>query len=113
MPTNDDIAPVRLLEEGGTFSLVREEFDGWYGAFEDAGYEGGGRGWHGVADALIRLKAPLLKKKVRFDPEASTFVAHGTDREVVLRLAKLMKEATADPAVLREALANGEPDLME
>jgi hypothetical protein len=112
MPETDDIAPLRLLDGDGPTSLMLTEFDEWSEAFEDAGYEGGGYGWHGVADALIRLKAPKLKKKVRFDPEASMFVAHGPDRAALVQLAKLMKGAMTDPAVLREALANVKPGLM-
>jgi hypothetical protein len=87
VPEADDFAPLRLPD-------------------------GGGYGWHGVADALTRLKAPKLKKKVRFDPEAGMFTAHGTDREALVQLAKLMKEAMTDPAVLSEALANVKPGLM-
>jgi hypothetical protein len=112
VPEKDDIAPLRLLDGEGSISLMLTEFDEWAEAFEEAGYEGGGYGWHGVADALIRLKAPKFKKKVRFDPEASMFVAHGPDREALVELARLMKGAMTDPAALREALANVKPGLM-
>ena len=112
MSETNEFAPLRMLEGEGSYSLILTEFDEWFEAFEEAGYEGGGYGWHGVADALIRLKAPKLKKKVRFDPEASMFVAHGPDREAIAELAKLMKEAMTDPAALREVLASVKPGLM-
>jgi hypothetical protein len=112
MAETNEFAPLRLLEGEGSYSVMLTEFDEWAEAFEEAGYEGGGYGWHGVADALIRLKAPKLKKKVKFDPEGSMFVAHGPDREALFELAKLMKLAMSDPAVLREALANVNPRLM-
>jgi hypothetical protein len=111
-PTAEEIAPLRLLDGEGSYSLMLTEFDAWAETFEEAGYEGGGYGWHGVADALIRLKAPKLKKKVRFDPEASMFVAHGPDRDALVELAKLMKGAMTDPTVLQEALADVKPGLM-
>jgi hypothetical protein len=111
MSDTNEFAPLKLLEGEGSYSLMLTEFDPWAEAFEAAGHEGGGYGWHGVADALIRLKAPKLKK-VKFDPEGSMFVAFGTDREAIVQLAKLMKEAMSDPAVLKEALAGVNPKLM-
>jgi hypothetical protein len=111
-PTADDLAPLKMLEGDGSYSLMLTEFDPWAAAFEAAGHEGGGYGWHGVADALIRLRAPKLKKKVKFDPEGSMFVAFGTDRDAIAQLAGLLKEAMTDPAVLKEALAGVNPKLM-
>src|SRR5262249_33106008 len=62
-----EFAPLQMLgDDPGSFSLLLTEFDRWAGTFEEAGQDGGGYGWHGVADALIRLKAPKLKKKVQF-----------------------------------------------
>jgi hypothetical protein len=108
-----EFAPFEMLETNpGSFSLLLSEFDRWAEAFEEAGHEGGGYGWHGVADALLRLKLPKLKKKVDFDPEASTFVAFGKDRDALTQLAKLMLEAMGDPAVLKEAIGKANPKLM-
>ena len=69
-------------------------------------------GWHGVADALIRLKAPKLKKKIDFDLEASMFVAFGKDRDALVQLAKLLLEAMAKSEVLMEAIEKANPKLM-
>jgi hypothetical protein len=112
--TNDDeFAPLQLLEtQGGSYSLMLTEFDEWEGTFEEMGQEAGGYAWHGVADALVRLKAPKLKKKIDYDPEASMFVAYGTDRDALAQLARLIHEAMADPAVLKEAIAKANPKLM-
>lgn len=112
MPEANAFAPFRLLETDGSYSLMLTEFDDWAEAFEEAGHEFSGYGWHGVADALIRLKAPKLKRKVKFDPEASMFVAYGTDRAAIVQLASLLREAAADPAVLKEAIKNADPRLM-
>jgi hypothetical protein len=71
-----------------------------------------GYGWHGVADALVRLKAPKLKRKFDYDPEGSMFVAFGNNRGALAQLARLMLGAMADPAVLKEAIANANPKLM-
>jgi hypothetical protein len=72
----------------------------------------GGYGWHGVADALLRLKAPKLRKLVQFDPEGSMFVAFGKDRAALAQLAKLMLEAMNDPALLKDAIEKADPKLM-
>jgi hypothetical protein len=87
-------------------------FNRWEATFEEAGHEGGGYGWHGVADALVRLKAPKLKKKLDFDPEASMFVAFGKDRDALAQLARLLLEVMADPVLLKEAIARANPKLM-
>ena len=87
---DNEFAPLQLLEIDGSFSLMLTEFEPWYATFEQMSQEGGGYGWHGVADALIRLKAPKLKKKIDFDPEGSMFVAFGKDRDALVQLAKLL-----------------------
>lgn len=112
MPENDDIAPLKLLEGEGSYSLMLTEFDRWAETFEQLGQEGGGYGWHGVADALVRLKAPKLKKKIKYDPEAGMFVAFGPDRDALVQLARLLLEAMSDRAVLMEAIEKADPKLM-
>ena len=109
----DEFAPLQLIETTpGSFSLMLTAFDQWATTFEEMGQEGGGYGWHGVADALVRLKAPKLKKKLDFDPEGSMFVAFGKDRDALTQLANLMLEAMGDPAILREAIGKANPKLM-
>ena len=114
MATQEDneFAPLRLIEADGSVSLMLTEFDPWAATFVGEGQEGGGYGWHGVADALVRLKAPKLKKKFQFDPEGSMFVAFGKDRDALVQLAKLMLEAMAAPEVLKEAIRKANPKLM-
>ena len=111
-PETDAFGPLQLLESDGRYSLLLTEFAPWAATFEAAGQEGGGYGGHGVADALVRLKAPKLKKKIQYDPEGSLFVAFGTDREALVQLAGLMREAMADPAILKDAIEQANPMLM-
>lgn len=40
------------------------------------------------------------------------FVAYGNDREAVAQFARLLLAVMADPAALKEAIANAEPRLM-
>ena len=111
-PKDNELAPLKMLETEGSFSLMLTDFDEWAETFEEMGQEAGGYGWHGVADALVRLKAPKLKKKIKYDPEASMFVAYGTDRDALIQLGRLILEAMADPSILKEAIEKANPKLM-
>jgi hypothetical protein len=111
---NDDFAPCRLVEhEGGTFSLVFDDFDATAATFEVMGQEEGGYGWHGVVEALVRMKAPRIAKKLSYDPEASLFAAVSKDRRALATVAGLIRSAMADPQLLREAIENADPELID
>lgn len=110
---SSNFAPFSFVEHNGSFSLLLTEFDDFYETFEELGHESGGYGWHGVADALIRLKAPHLAKKIQFDPEGSMFCAYGKDRAALEELARLLLRAMKDDSLLREALENANADLMD
>jgi hypothetical protein len=105
--------PCRLLEHDGTYSLVFDDFDATAEVFEEMDQQGGGYGWHGVVEALVRMKAPALRKKVNYDPEASMFVAYSKDRDALKEVAGLIRAAVKDPALLREAIENADPELMD
>lgn len=108
----DEFAPLKMLGDEGSYSLMLTEFERWAETFEQLGQDGGGYGWHGVADALVRLKAPKLTKKITYDPEASMFVALSPDRDAIVQLARLLLEAMNDTAVLMEAIEKADPKLM-
>ena len=88
------------------------EFAQWEATFEQLSQEGGGYGWHGVADALVRLNAPKLKTKINYDPEGSMFVAYGKDRDALVQLAKLLPRAMTKSDVLMVAIEKADPRLM-
>lgn len=114
MSTADDFAPFRLLDhDEGHTSLLLSEFEPHSAIFEELGYDAGGYAWHGVADALIRMRAKHLRRKVQFDPEASLFAAYGKERAALVELARLLRDAVNDPALLREAIEAADPDLMD
>src|SRR5262249_8128931 len=101
---SEDFSPCRLVEhEGGTWSLVFDDFDTTAATFEERGQEGGGYGGHGVVDALVRMKAPRIARKVSYAPEASMFAAVSKDRRALATVAGLIRSAIADPHLLREA----------
>lgn len=78
--------------------------------FAERGYEGCGYGWNGVAEVLVRLRAPELHGRMGFDPEAGMFVAYGTDEAALRSLGTLLREAHSDRALLAELIDAGEPE---
>jgi immunity protein 51 of polymorphic toxin system len=110
----NEYAPCKPVDnEDGTFQLLFTDFDKTAATFEELDQEGGGYGWHGVVDALVRMKAPKLRKKVDYDPEGSMFVALSKDKEVLKQVAELIRNAVADPKLLKEAIKKADPDLMD
>jgi hypothetical protein len=107
----NEFAPCRLLDNGdGRYSPLLTEFDATASVFEEMGQEGGGYGWHGVVEALVRMKAPGLARKVKYDPEASMFVAYGKNRAALEKVAGLIRAAIQDAALLRQAVENADPE---
>lgn len=110
----NEFAPCRLDDiENGLYSLSFDEFDLAADVFEAAGWDGGGYGWHGVVDALVRMQAPALESQIDYDPEASLFVALSQNRDALVQVAGLMRDALAAPKLLQEAIANADPELMD
>ena len=113
MAEKDSESPLRIWKFEGKHHLSFDAFELTWETFEEMDQEGGGYGWHGVMDALIRMKAPELVDKINFDPEASLFSAYSKDKDAIGLLAELMHQAIADPALLRQAIANADPELMD
>jgi hypothetical protein len=109
----NEYAPCALVEHEGRYSLIFTDFDATAETFEEMEQEGGGYAWHGVVDALVRMKAPKLAKKLSYDPEASMFAAISDDKEVLKQVAELIRQAVADPKLLKQAIKKADPDLMD
>jgi hypothetical protein len=114
MAKKNEFAPCWLVEhDDGIYSLCFTEFDTTADTFEEMDQEGGGYGWHGVVDALVRMKAPKLQKQLSYDPESSMFVARSADKDVLKKVAELIRNAIADPKLLKQAIKKADPDLMD
>jgi hypothetical protein len=112
--SRNDANPWEIFDRGdGTYSLGFDDFDSTADVFEEMGYEGGGCGWHGVVDALVRRKVPRLARNLEYDPEGSLFAALSDDPNALNEVAVLIRNALDDPALLRQALENADPDLMD
>ena len=114
--------PAKLVEHSldGTssrFSLILDPFGSIHNptspVFEAHGLEAGGYGWHGVVQALVRLHAPEIADRVKYDPESSMFAAYGDDRDALLRVAQLIRAVQSDPTLLAEAIIHADPDLLD
>lgn len=118
----DEFAPLLLVEHdhdgaSSRYSIILDPYGpihkSTHEAFEARGLEAFGYAWHGVADALVRLRAPEIADRVKFDPESSMFAAYGNDRDALLRLAQLIREAADHPELLEEAIENADPNLLD
>jgi Immunity protein 51 len=110
----DDFTPSRLvMHDHGGFSLCFDDFDATYNLLEARDLQGGGYTWHAIVESLVRLHAPEISSRVDYDPEGSMFVAYGTDRDALLRVAQLIRRATEDQAVLLEAIDHADEELLE
>jgi len=110
---SQNLRPFLMSEHNNSFSLLLTDFSKGAAIFEEHGYESGGYAWSGVAEALIRLRAPHLADKIKFDPESSMFSAYGPDRAALEELAELLKSAMYDHALLKTAIEHADPDLMD
>jgi len=109
-----DLSPFTLIETStGNFSLLLSEFSPADQAFTEAGYEGGGYSWEGVAKYLVQSSAPELERRFNYDPEASMFCAYGDDRAALEALGALMSRAFHDLDVLRQILSAADPELFD
>jgi hypothetical protein len=118
----DEFAPAMLVEHdydgaSSRYSIILNPYGPIHATtnavFERHGLEALGYAWHGVADALVRLRAPEIADRVKYDPESSMFAAYGNDRDALLRLAQLIREAADNPKLLEEALENADSDLLD
>jgi Immunity protein 51 len=118
---NDEFAPAQLVTHENSenrYSLILDPFGPIYlttgSVFEAHGLdEAGGYAWKGVVEALVRMRAPEIADRVKYDPESSMFAAYGNDRDALLRVAQLIREVQNDPALLEEAITNAGPDLLD
>jgi predicted dinucleotide-binding enzyme len=109
----NEYAPCTLVEHEGNYSLCFTEFESGAETFEEMDLESGGYAWHGVVDALVRMKAPKLQPKLSYDPESSMFVVVSEDKDALKKVAELIRDAIADPKLLKQAIKKADPELMD
>jgi hypothetical protein len=117
---SDEFAPARLVEHDDSanpYSLILDPFGPIYlttgSVFESHGLDAGGYAWKGVVEALVRMRAPEIADRIKYDPESSMFAAYSNDRDALLRVAQLIREVQNDPVLLEEAITNAGLDLLD
>lgn len=114
--TDEDLAPLKFFEydhKPGSYCLMLTDFDPTLPTFERLGFEGGGYSWEGVARSAIRVHSPDLADRLKFDPEGSMFVAHGSDAAALKKLGRLLAQAFHDPKELERLVRAADPDWLD
>lgn len=109
----DNFAPCRLVRHEMSFSLIFSDFGVRMEFLQERGLEGGGYTWHALAESLMRLRQPALYPDVKYDPEGSMSAAYGQNVAALEALAVLIRQVQTDDALLEEAIANVNPDLLD
>jgi hypothetical protein len=113
--TESSIEPLVFFEydhKPGHYCLMLSDrfFGQAEAAFKRCGQYGNGYAWEAVARSAIRTHAPDLAERLRFDPEAGTFVAYGTDSAALKKLGRLLAHAFHDTKELERLIRAADPD---
>ena len=112
---NETYAPFVLFEyehKPGNFCLMLSDRHMVHvtDVFEAQGVYGNGYDWEAVARQVVRSRGGALEGRFKYDPEAGTFVAYGTDVEALRELGAALKLAFDDRSVLAELIRDAESD---
>jgi hypothetical protein len=93
-----DLTPLKLFSTSpGSFSLIlSDKMVDVADRFVAAGQMGHGYDWESVARTVVRLDAPDLADRFRYDPEAGMFCAYGSDEAALRALGELLCAAFHD-----------------
>src|SRR4051794_16542535 len=100
------MSPLRLIETTpGKFSLLLDAgTTAVDGVVEELGHTPNGYFWEGVAQLLVRTKAPELAGRFGYDPEGGAFVAYGKDKDALVALSALMTDVAIDGDRMRRLI---------
>lgn len=108
METNINI----FQDDDGKFCLtVMDADDRTCALFEKMELQGGGYTWEGIATALAEMRMPEALPSIRFGAEADNMYAYCSDRGVLERLARLIRDACADHKLLTAAIEHAGENL--
>ena len=107
-----DLAPFTLFEtspQSSSLILSDDHMLALSDVFAEHDHEGGGYDWDTVARTALRLQAPHLEGRVKFDPEAGMFCAYGPDQAALRELGEVLVGVYRDRASLAELIAAADP----
>jgi ribulose 1,5-bisphosphate synthetase/thiazole synthase len=100
------------LDPTGRYLLHLVDWDDAIAAiFEERELQGGGYTWEGIVQALIEMRMPEALDDLDIGAEADNMYAYSSDRDLLERVADLMREAAADHALLIAAIEHAGDDL--
>ncbi len=100
----------KLIDHDTSLSLIFTKIDTGYALFEKAEVEGNGYDWEALIKTELKKSYPEMLQRVGFDPEASMFVAYGTDKEALEVVAQLLDKAVEDEQQLAQWIDAVDPD---
>lgn len=101
------------INEKGYYGLSFSAFELADDVTELRELQGGGYTWHGLVEAMVRLRAPWWARELEYDPEGDTFVVLSKNPAALRKIAALIRKAVDDHAFIREALANADTEILE
>jgi hypothetical protein len=90
------IAPFRLSDLGGAWSITLEAGEYRQDAMERKGWLGNGHDWAAVARSFARERMPRLADKLTFDPEAGMFSVRCRNKPDLKKFGQAFKAACED-----------------
>jgi hypothetical protein len=81
--------------------------------FDSLGLQGGGYTWVAVLQALAKLAEPPIEGEFEIDGEADNAYINASDSALIDAFEKLIARAMEDLDLLRRALDEADPDLLE
>jgi len=81
------------------------EKDSDYKYFEAKGFQGGGPTWVGVVYGAIQLSDPEILNQIRFDEEADGLAIWSHDKNVLIKIGRLISAVKKNRHLLEESIA--------
>jgi len=81
------------------------EKDSDYKYFESKGFQGGGPTWAAIVYGAIQLSDPKILDQIRFDEEADGLAIWSEDKNVLVKIGRLVAAVKKDKKLLEESIA--------
>jgi hypothetical protein len=98
--------------EDGRFCLtIMDADERTYALFDERRLQGGGYTWAGIVHSLVETRMPNALPELAIGAEADNMYIHCRDRQLLERVAALVREAIADQRLLIASIDHAGADL--
>ncbi|MES2733649.1 MAG: Imm51 family immunity protein [Bacteroidota bacterium] len=73
-------------------------------------YQGGGPSWLGIIYGAVKMSDPSLLDRIRFDDEADGIAIWSSEKEILMKIGRLISVVKRDEKILIEAIRIAEED---